>query len=342
MAKIDYSDFQLYRYTPNVDASRFFAVMFCIICVIVVPVFVAEGYKSMKRVNILLDANSSLSYSIKYYNRTQLIGAYVPLFFGIGSEIAGYICRSISALHKDDTSPYIGQSICLLIAPTFYTATIYMLFGRMAHLMQAEKLMIMPARFNTTFFVVGDILSLFLQAAGGGLMAQESSADTGSNIVTAGLFIQIGWFGLFIINEVYFLFKLGRIDNPIASQTKTWKRLNIIILINCVLVLLRSIVRGIEFIEGYQGTIISHEWFLFVFDAVPMFLLPVIFVAFIRISSIYRVQEESIKIQTSYGYMKSMQSTQSHPVDNVSMNFTRSSSDNVVENVFDDGSENKV
>lgn len=119
MAKIDYSDFQLYRYTPNVDASRFFAVMFCIICVIVVPVFVAEGYKSMKRVNILLDANSSLSYSIKYYNRTQLIGAYVPLFFGIGSEIAGYICRSISALHKDDTSPYIGQSICLLIAPTF-------------------------------------------------------------------------------------------------------------------------------------------------------------------------------------------------------------------------------
>ena len=341
MAKIDYSDFQLYRYTPNVAASRFFAVMFCIICVIVVAVFVAEGCKSMKKIYIYLDANTSLSYSIKYYNRTQLIGAYVPLFFGIGSEIAGYICRSISALHKDDTSPYIGQSICLLIAPTFYTATIYMLFGRMAHLMQAEKLMIMPARFNTTFFVVGDIISLLMQAAGGGLMAQESSADTGSNIVTAGLFVQIGWFGLFIINEIYFLYKLGKIDNPIASQTNTWKKLNFIILTNCVLILLRSIVRAIEFIQGYQGTIISHEWFLFVFDAVPMFLLPVIFVTFIRISSIYKVQEESVKIQTSYGYMKSMQDVQGPQVDNASANFTRSSSDNIAENTYNYDGEGK-
>ncbi|KAG0662884.1 hypothetical protein C6P45_000967 [Maudiozyma exigua] len=322
MAKIDYDDFQLFRYTPNQGAARFFAIMFCIICVIVVPVFVSYGCKSMKKVASYLDANTSVSYSIKYYNRTQLIGAYVPLFFGIGSEIAGYICRSISTLHPQDTSPYIGQSICLLIAPTFYTATIYMLFGRMAHLLHAEKLMIMPAKYNTTFFVVGDIFSLCLQAAGGGLMANESSATSGSNIVTAGLFVQIAWFGLFMINEVYFLYKLGKIENPIASQTKTWKRLNIILLINCVLILLRSIVRAVEFIEGYKGTIISHEWFLYVFDAVPMFLLPIIFVAFIRISSIYRVQEESVEIQTSYNFEPKQQD-----IENVSADITRTSSD---------------
>lgn len=322
MTSDDYDDFQLFRYTPNQGAARFFAVMFCIICVIVVPVFVSYGCKSMKKVSSFLDANTSVSYSIKYYNRTQLIGAYVPLFFGIGSEIAGYICRSISTLHQEDVSPYIGQSICLLIAPTFYTATIYMLFGRMAHLLQAEKLMIMPAKYNTTFFVVGDVFSLCLQAAGGGLMANESSATSGSNIVTAGLFVQIAWFGLFMINEVYFLFKLKKMDNPIASGTKTWRNLNIILLINSILILLRSIVRAIEFIQGYKGEIISHEWFLYVFDAVPMFLLPVIFVTFIRISSIYRVQEESVEIQTSYNFEPKTLDN-----DHVSTTITRSSSD---------------
>ena len=50
MAKIDYDDFQLFRYTPNQGAARFFAIMFCIICVIVVPVFVSYGYKSMRKV----------------------------------------------------------------------------------------------------------------------------------------------------------------------------------------------------------------------------------------------------------------------------------------------------
>ncbi|SMN22349.1 similar to Saccharomyces cerevisiae YGR213C RTA1 Protein involved in 7-aminocholesterol resistance [Maudiozyma saulgeensis] len=336
MTSDDFDDFQLYRYTPNQGAARFFAIMFCIICVIIVPVFVSYGCKSMKKVSSYLDANTSVSYSIKYYNRTQLIGAYVPFFFGIGAEIAGYICRSISTLNQEKVGPYIGQSICLLIAPTFYTATIYMLFGRMAHLLQAEKLMIMPAKYNTTFFVVGDVFSLFLQAAGGGLMANESSVTTGSNLVTAGLFVQIGWFGLFMLNEVYFLFKLGKLDNPIASGSKTWKRLNIILLINCVLILVRSIVRAIEFIQGYKGVIISHEWFLYVFDAVPMFLLPVIFVTFIRISSIYRVQEESVEIQTSYNF-----EPKAVDIDNVSTAITRSSSD-MNHNIYNYEVENKV
>lgn len=322
MAKIDYDNFELYRYEPNVSAARFFAIMFSIIFVITVPVFVSFGVKSMRKVNAFLAANNSLSYSIKYYTKIQIIGAYIPLFFGIALEIAGYISRSISALNKEETSPYIGQSICLLIAPTFYTATIYMLFGRMAHLLRAESLMIMPAKYNTTFFVTGDVFSLFLQGAGGGLMASESSVDTGSNIVTAGLFVQIAWFGLFIINEIYFLFKLGKISNGIAQQTKTWKKLNILLLVTCLLILIRSAVRAAEFIEGYQGTIISNEWFLYVFDALPMFLLPVIFVSLIRITSIYRVQEESVEVQTSYPFKPKEQVADNISVDQSSYDQT--------------------
>ena len=39
-----------------------------------------------------------------------------------------------------------------------------------------------------------------------------------------------------------------------------------------ILIFLRSIVRVIEYLEGDGGYIISHELFLYLFDAVPMFL----------------------------------------------------------------------
>lgn len=39
----------------------------------------------------------------------------------------------------------------------------------------------------------------------------------------------------------------------------------------------RSIVRVAEFVEGFHGTIILHEVYLFVFDAIPMAAVMVIF-----------------------------------------------------------------
>lgn len=41
--------------------------------------------------------------------------------------------------------------------------------------------------------------------------------------------------------------------------------------------MIRSIVRVAEFIEGFQGVILKHEVFLYVFDAVPMLAVIVIF-----------------------------------------------------------------
>lgn len=39
-----------------------------------------------------------------------------------------------------------------------------------------------------------------------------------------------------------------------------------------ILILIRSLMRCIEFIQGYDGYIMTHEAFLYCFDAVPMFL----------------------------------------------------------------------
>lgn len=41
--------------------------------------------------------------------------------------------------------------------------------------------------------------------------------------------------------------------------------------------MVRSIVRVAEFVEGFEGTIILHEVYLYVFDAVPMAATMIVF-----------------------------------------------------------------
>lgn len=43
-----------------------------------------------------------------------------------------------------------------------------------------------------------------------------------------------------------------------------------------LLIFVRSIVRVVEFIQGFDGYIYSHEWCLYVFDASMMFVAMVI------------------------------------------------------------------
>jgi len=39
-----------------------------------------------------------------------------------------------------------------------------------------------------------------------------------------------------------------------------------------MLIFVRSIVRVVEYLQGFEGYILSHEVFLYLFDGVPMFL----------------------------------------------------------------------
>ncbi|CAI4520770.1 BBF_collapsed_G0023470.mRNA.1.CDS.1 [Saccharomyces cerevisiae] len=54
--------------------------------------------------------------------------------------------------------------------------------------------------------------------------------------------------------------------------------LNLTLMLSSILIMVRSIVRLVEFVEGYDGFIISHEYFIYVFDAVPMLLAAIVFI----------------------------------------------------------------
>lgn len=49
-----------------------------------------------------------------------------------------------------------------------------------------------------------------------------------------------------------------------------WEKFLYLLYITCACIMIRSIVRVAEFVQGFEGYIILHEVFLDIFDAVPM------------------------------------------------------------------------
>lgn len=263
-------DFTLYQYNPSKAAAVLFAVLF-IICTALACLQLVRALKAKR------------THPGAKYGPTSLI----PFILGGICEIIGYIARAAS--HKDPTAlnPYIIQSVLILIAPTLFAATIYMTLGRIIRCLECEKYSLVSVKWMTKIFVIGDIISFLMQGSGGGLMAQgQDSMKTGKNIIIGGLIVQLIFFCLFIIVEVLFQVRISSKETNLSIQTRNspskfrnWQTILHMLLACSCLILVRSIMRLIEYAEGNDGYIMSHEWFLYVFDAVMMFVNMVLFIS---------------------------------------------------------------
>lgn len=83
-------------------------------------------------------------------------------------EFAGYIARGRSSLESPNYTlePYIIQSLLLLVAPALFAASIYMELGRLVLMTGGDRALFIRRTRLTKIFVLGDILSFFLQAGG--------------------------------------------------------------------------------------------------------------------------------------------------------------------------------
>ena len=155
-----------------------------------------------------------------------------------------------------------------------------MILGRLIRASKAEGLSLIPIAWVTKIFVVGDVVSFSLQAGGGGIQAAGALElfYIGEKIIIAGLFAQIIMFSLFVMTAILFQYRfLHSAAFGHMQKVVNWKRhLNVLYSVSA-LILIRSIFRVIEYLQGNDGYLISHEVFLYVFDAVLMAAVVVIF-----------------------------------------------------------------
>lgn len=62
--------------------------------------------------------------------------------------------------------PYIIQSVFILLSPALFSASVYVILGRIVQLTDGDAHVLIKNRYITKTFVTGDLICLFMQCAG--------------------------------------------------------------------------------------------------------------------------------------------------------------------------------
>ncbi|KAH8590092.1 RTA1 like protein-domain-containing protein [Bisporella sp. PMI_857] len=244
------SEFSLYRYDPSVAAAVIFAILFAITSIL----HLVQMYKTKT-----------------WYLTALIVGGFF--------QFIGYAARAKNASEKAgcwSLTPYIIQTLLVLIAPALFAASIYMILGRIILLTDGEAHSLIPQRWLTKSFVTGDVISFFMQVGGGSMLSSkdEGVIKSGEKLVIAGLFVQLAYFGFFI--AVALVFHRRMLAKPTSSSLRAdihWKKYLTTLYVTSVLILIRSVFRVIEYLQGNNGSLLRKEIYLYIFDSVLMFLV---------------------------------------------------------------------
>lgn len=131
--------YTLYSYTPSLAAAVVFVLLF---------VTFTFGH-------IILACKHKLKFLIAF-----IIGGFF--------EAIGYAARAVNAHQAPNysTMPYALQSLFILLAPSLFAASIYMILGRIIRLTDGDSRSMVRGTRLTKIFVSGDVLSFFIQSGG--------------------------------------------------------------------------------------------------------------------------------------------------------------------------------
>ncbi|KAH7075849.1 putative RTM1-like protein [Paraphoma chrysanthemicola] len=241
-------DFKLFRYNPSMAAAVIFIILFLLI--------------------------STLHLYQMVRTRAWI---FIPFVLGGFFQFVGYVGRAVSASESPNwtVGAYSASTILLLVAPALYAASIYMMLGRIILVTDGEHHSIIRKRWLTKIFVAGDVMSFLLQGAGGGIMASGtiSAMHTGENIIIGGLVVQVLFFGCFIVTSLIWHSRMRKLPTSrIVSKSIPWEMQLYALYAASVLILVRSVFRLIEYGQGNDGYLISHEYFLYIFDSTLMWI----------------------------------------------------------------------
>lgn len=111
-------------------------------------------------------------------------------------------------------------------------------------------------------------------------MASEktpSKVSLGNNIIVVGLIVQLVFFGFFIIVTVVFHRRMAASPTEVSVIITQWHTYMRILYAASVLIMVRSVYRVLEYLQGSEGGLKQNEMFLYIFDALLMFSCCVLF-----------------------------------------------------------------
>ncbi|UKZ77026.1 hypothetical protein TrVFT333_004742 [Trichoderma virens FT-333] len=221
--------------------------------------------------------------------------AWVLIMAGSWETIA-FIFHSIGAHDQQNVTFATVWLILFLLAPLWINAFVYMTFARMVHVyIPDRKVWIVKASQISKLFVLADILSFIVQAAGGVLVSpgvSPSTQEIGMHIYEGGIGLQELFILCFIGLMIAFHLRINKLNkelpllpeevnlNPANGEhrretEKPRGALTLLIALYAVLafITMRIIFRLVEFLGGRDpdsNPIPYHEYYFYSLDAFPM------------------------------------------------------------------------
>ncbi|CAL1716643.1 unnamed protein product [Somion occarium] len=209
---------------------------------------------------------------------------------GIG-ELIGWGGRLWSAISPLENNPFLIQIVCTIIAPTPFLAAIFITFARLTKRLGVQYSRLSP-RLYSRIFLTCDIISLIVQAAGGGLAASandDAGSNLGANIMLGGIIFQLVSLIIFVTLASEYLLRYIH-DRPFlrfaqknASDTEVYKngrsewdtRIKVLVgglTFICLCIFIRSIYRTIELADGWEGRVISTQIYFNALDGAMIWI----------------------------------------------------------------------
>ncbi|KAB2580334.1 Sphingoid long-chain base transporter RSB1 [Lasiodiplodia theobromae] len=203
----------------------------------------------------------------------RFLGFTIAMVSGNILEVLGYVGRVMSYYNPFKEDGFLMQIVCLTIAPAFLAAGIYFCLSRIVMTFGAENSRIKPLSYPR-IFIPCDVISLLLQAAGGGLASAQSHANkdptTGNNIMIAGLAFQVATLFVFIVLATDFSIRtftrvrrLGKeaLDQRHEQLRNSWafKGFLVALAFATLCIFTRSVYRVAELSEGWTGHLIETQ-----------------------------------------------------------------------------------
>ncbi|KXS16516.1 hypothetical protein M427DRAFT_154439 [Gonapodya prolifera JEL478] len=238
-------------------------------------VFRYEPSTVLAVVFLSLFALASIAHAVQLYRRRQWF--MTTILIGCLLEVLGFALRlkakEIAQEISRNTKIYSGQFACIVIAPIFFAAGVYILLSRMVTFVGTQYCPLPPRRI-AQIFITADILAFLVQIAGTFILLSAeqnySQFDVGLKVLIAGLAVQVLAILFYLVLAIRVYVKAYHVKGP-------WHRLMWSNLVCSGFILIRNTFRVIELWEGFESPIAKTEALVYVLDAGMMWVVAVVF-----------------------------------------------------------------
>lgn len=184
----------VYGFYPSLEANTFFVAFFGLFALI------------------------NLGLGIRYRTWSYM----VALCLGCVTAVVGYVGRLIMRDNPFASAGFITQICCLIIAPAFNSAAIYLTLKHIIYCF-GEEFSVLKAKWYTYIFILADLASLIMQGIGGGIASTADTEDQqalGDDLMMAGISWQVVALFFFAVMASWYTIRRWRAvaHHPLSAE----------------------------------------------------------------------------------------------------------------------------